>query len=325
MAHLTNDERTELLNQSNDFRYNLLLQMDNECQSWLHMDSKQNGYLYTDNPSKEIAYMRELHHSLPENLRSDWLTRERIDDFAVQMDVSVRALLIPVNKAPREIVIDKDDDSLTQMQNCVEGLIERIDAYDDNLGIDIYVNEEGIYEHLLPNRAFFATENMEVAEYINPFSSSYQTIKEDELFFISLGNMLCIGHDSKTGEIASLDNQQIAFLNHEFEDPESGIVAQLTLKLFTEMGENEPPTRKDVQLIKDIKKEIEVNNFKELIKNPDLGDSHLELYREDSEKHLSESSRMSLANKAHEVDEAQKHLSSNDAPNIDLPFKDDDR
>lgn len=100
-------------------------------------------------------------------------------------EMQAHGLLIPVGSKPLEVWIDKNN-SLAELQDLVNGNVEVLRVLGN--GVDLWVNDEGLFNGSQPNRAIYATKHMEEVGYL------------DQLTF---------GHPVKEGELYSLDRYQL--------------------------------------------------------------------------------------------------------------------
>lgn len=86
---IKSDEAIVILNSNNlnrdkKFRYMMLSRMQNDCESYVYSGIK---HLWACDETKHIGIMLALWHSLP--VSPEWLTLERIYEYAKQMNVAV--------------------------------------------------------------------------------------------------------------------------------------------------------------------------------------------------------------------------------------------
>ncbi len=90
MAKPTEAELSEVLNTDAGFRYRLLDRMQSDCEYALMAGS--NKHLWADgDPEKQIAYMRALYESFPDNEKPEWIDAEKINQYAMQIGGEVLA------------------------------------------------------------------------------------------------------------------------------------------------------------------------------------------------------------------------------------------
>lgn len=317
MAHLTEEEKSNVLGNPEQYRYQLLSRLKADCDYWLGNGNKADKWLWaSEGPAKQIAYMRELWESFPEDEKPEWLSLAEVNEYAVRMGVSVRAVLLPVGKAPQDIVIDFDD-STEQLQGAVGGLIEYIPVLGDK-GIDLWVNEEGLLLHLSPNQALYATDEMEQSGYLGQSSADDSPVKEGDLYSVLVGDAVACSFDSE-GTISSMDDKQIDFIKQEFADPNSGRDAVTAFQVLRDIGLTRAPNRTDVERIAEINAEMAAYAVEDLADSPSELDRHPEL-TEDEQGLSSGDPHSSLQGKASEAKEGSAKLS--EAELSELPFSD---
>lgn len=317
MAHLTEEEKSNVLGHPERYRYQLLSRLKSDCDYWLGNGNRFDGCLWaSEGPAKQIAYMRELWESLPEDGKPEWLSLAEVNEYAVRMGVSARAVLLPVGKAPQEIAIDFDD-STEQLQGAVGGLIDYLPVFGDR-GIDLWVNDEGLLLNLPPNRALYATEGMEQSGYLGQFSADDLPVKEGDLYSVLFGNAVACSVDGE-GITSSMDDEQIDFIKQEFADPNSGRDAVTAFQVLRDIGLTRAPNRTDVKRIADINAEMAAYAVEDLADSPSELDKHPELTED--EPGLSDGDPYSsLQGKASEAKEGSAKLS--EAELSELPFSD---
>lgn len=215
---------SDILKTEPGFRYRLLGRMQSDCEYYLHHGNRFAGHLWAHDESDQIKAMEALWDSFPDTEKPEWLSRDQIRSYGVRMGVypfqsepgHVRALLIPVYEPPREISISKVD-SLEEMQQLVDGLIQPVDVLGD--GITLYVNKEGLFTQPA-NRALYATKGMEEAGYLSQLDYS-NAVKEGELYGILMGNIVAVSYDEDM-ELQDLTQEQVESLTEQFKDTESG-------------------------------------------------------------------------------------------------------
>lgn len=172
------------------------------------------------------------------------------------MGVAARGIVFPVGEEPRTVRIDLSN-SLEQMQMAVQGLIENVNVLRSE-GIDLWVNDEGMFTEE-PNRALFTTRGMAEAGCISQFSQPggpMEAAKENDLYSVLYGNVVALGFDESNGEIASLTDEQAAFAIEQLGDKDSARNAIDTLNVMRSFGENQAPTRSDVEAIAAVNREF---------------------------------------------------------------------
>lgn len=272
-----------MLGNPEQYRYQLLSRLKSDCDYWLGNGNKADKWLWaSEGPAKQIAYMRELWKSFPEDKKPEWLSYDEIDEYAVKMGVSARAVLLPVGEAPQDIVIDFDD-KLPQLQKAVGGLAE-LDWSFESVGIHFFLNKEREHLFLPPNRACYATEKLAEENYFQgAFAQNEELVEQDELFDILAGNAVAVSFDNPldANNIASLSKEQADFIKEEFADPNSGRDALATVKSFRENGKLNAPKRADVERVTEALAEAKEAAVRDLQDLPSELDTHPELTEED--------------------------------------------
>lgn len=83
-------------------------------------------------------------------------------------EMQAHGLLIPVGSKPFEVWIDKNN-SLAELQDLVNGNVEVLRVLGN--GVDLWVNDEGLFNGSQPNRAIYATKHMEEVGYLDQLTS----------------------------------------------------------------------------------------------------------------------------------------------------------
>lgn len=129
-------------------------------------------------------------------------------------EMQAHGLLIPVGSKPLEVWIDKNN-SLAELQDLVNGNVEVLRVLGN--GVDLWVNDEGLFNGSQPNRAIYATKHMEEVGYLDQLTFGHP-VKEGELY-----SLIC-------GEIASLPQETIDKLKETFADPSTGYKEYIHIK-----------------------------------------------------------------------------------------------
>ena len=79
-------------------------------------------------------------------------------------EMQAHGLLIPVGSKPFEVWIDKNN-SLAELLDLVNGNVEVLSVLGN--GVDLWVNDEGLFNGSQPNRAIYATKHMEEVGYLD--------------------------------------------------------------------------------------------------------------------------------------------------------------
>lgn len=177
-------ELDEILNAEPEFRYRMLSRMKSDCEYYLGYGGRSANHLWALDEAKQIEYMKAIWNSFPEGQKPEWLSMEQIEEYGNKMGAAparnVRALLIPVHDAPHEVSVSVSD-SLNELQQHVGGLIEPLDVLGN--GVCLYVNEEGIGT-LPPNRALYATKEMEEAGFLSQLDFKHVAKEGERSLFV---------------------------------------------------------------------------------------------------------------------------------------------
>lgn len=92
-------------------------------------------------------------------------------------EMQAHGLLIPVGSKPFEVWIDKNN-SLAELQDLVNGNVEVLRVLGN--GVDLWVNDEGLFNGSQPNRAIYATKHMEEVGYLDQLTFGHP-VKIDKL------------------------------------------------------------------------------------------------------------------------------------------------
>ena len=126
-------------------------------------------------------------------------------------EMQAHCLLIPVGSKPFEVWIDKNN-SLAELQDLVNGNVDVLRVLGN--GVDLWVNDEGLFNGSQPNRAIYATKHMEEVGYLDQ---------------LTCGDFVAFGVDEE-GEIASLPQETIDKLKETFADPSTGYKEYIHIK-----------------------------------------------------------------------------------------------
>lgn len=140
-------------------------------------------------------------------------------------EMQAHGLLIPVGSKPLEVWIDKNN-SLAELQDLVNGNVEVLRVLGN--GVDLWVNDEGLFNGSQPNRAIYATKHMEEVGYLDQLTFGHP-VKEGELYSLICGDFVAFGVDEE-GEIASLPQETIDKLKETFADPSTGYKEYIHIK-----------------------------------------------------------------------------------------------
>lgn len=140
-------------------------------------------------------------------------------------EMQAHGLLIPVGSKPFEVWIDKNN-SLAELQDLVNGNVDVLRVLGN--GVDLWVNDEGLFNGSQPNRAIYATKHMEEVGYLDQLTFGHP-VKEGELYLLICGDFVAFGVDEE-GEIASLPQETIDKLKETFADPSTGYKEYIHIK-----------------------------------------------------------------------------------------------
>lgn len=140
-------------------------------------------------------------------------------------EMQAHGLLIPVGSKPIEVWIDKNN-SLDELQNFVNGNVDVLSVLGN--GVNLWVNEEGLFNGSMPNRAIYATKHMEEVGYLDQLTFGHP-VKEGELYSLICGDFVAFGVDEE-GEITSLPQETIDKLKETFADPSTGYKEYIHIK-----------------------------------------------------------------------------------------------
>ena len=71
-------ELKEIINHGETFRYQLLGRMKSDCDYYLGCGDRSKKYLWADDESEQIEYMKAIYNSFPEEKKPEWLTWAQI-------------------------------------------------------------------------------------------------------------------------------------------------------------------------------------------------------------------------------------------------------
>lgn len=128
----------------------------------------------------------------------------------------MKAMLIPVYGEPYEIdlVPEANGSTLHALQQAVGGNIEPFTPlFEDSP--TLWVNEEGVWS-CPPNRAVYATREMEQAGYLSQVQ--FGAVKENDLYAILYGDIVALGFDPDTGESRDISPEEISRVTDYFSD-----------------------------------------------------------------------------------------------------------
>lgn len=71
----------DVLSRDISFKLNLLGRMRGDCLYYLGYGNRNPLYLWAKDEKLQIKYMKEIHNSLPEECKPEWLTLSDIEKF----------------------------------------------------------------------------------------------------------------------------------------------------------------------------------------------------------------------------------------------------
>lgn len=147
--------------------------------------------------------------------------------------MKIKAAVAEVGRKPRLVEIE---DTLESFQGIVGGRIQPFEVLFGSAPT-LYVNEVGILDDACPpNRAVFATEEMAEKGYLSQLGSGAleKVVEPGEPYSILFGNILAVAYDvdeDMEWNVRDITQEEFKRFYETFEDPDSGIVLALTLKL----------------------------------------------------------------------------------------------
>lgn len=135
-------------------------------------------------------------------------------------DAGMRVAIVEPGREPyvTEIYPDKEGSYLSALQGLVGGLIEAFDPLFGDQPL-LYVNEEGLLNGSVPNRAVYANKTMEQDGYLSQMD--YRTVvREGDLYAILFGTFVAVGCDEEGG-IRDLTDEEVGRVTSTFGGKES--------------------------------------------------------------------------------------------------------
>lgn len=127
----------------------------------------------------------------------------------------VRVVVVEPNREPYVTVIQPDGQGsyLSALQGLVGG---PIGAFDPLFGEEplLYVNEEGLLNGSFPNRAVYASREMEEDGYLSQVDHR-SVVREGELYTILFGTFVAVGY-GEDGELRDVTDEEIGRVEEEF-------------------------------------------------------------------------------------------------------------
>lgn len=79
-----------VLSQDDSFRYQLLDRMRMDCDYYLGYGNRYPNHLWAGDENEQVAYMKAIWNSFPENQKPEWLQYQKILEYEEQMTVQVK-------------------------------------------------------------------------------------------------------------------------------------------------------------------------------------------------------------------------------------------
>ncbi|MBQ9007661.1 MAG: DUF3846 domain-containing protein, partial [Atopobiaceae bacterium] len=141
----------------------------------------------------------------------------------------VKVMVVRPGEEPELTRIEPDSSGsyLSALQELVGGYIE---AFDPLFGDEplIWVNEEGLSNRSMPNRAVYANKRMEEIGYISQMDYS-TVVKEGDLYSVLFGTFVAAAYDLE-GDIRDLSDDEVSRVNGTFGGIESIISGHLEVQ-----------------------------------------------------------------------------------------------
>ncbi|WP_314039441.1 DUF3846 domain-containing protein [Slackia exigua] len=137
----------------------------------------------------------------------------------------------------KDIKPDEDGSYLHALQAIVGGNIEALDVLYDEQPL-LWVNEEGIFEKLMPSRAIYANKRMEEAGYLSQMDGE-TAVKDGELYTIVFGPCVACSYDrNDDGEdvMRDITDEELLKLEEDFWNKRSGLEELLRIKFHMPHG-----------------------------------------------------------------------------------------
>lgn len=137
----------------------------------------------------------------------------------------------------KEIEPDENGSYLHALQDIVGGNIEALDVLYGEQPL-LWVNEEGIFERLMPSRAIYANKRMEDAGYLSQMDGE-SVVKDGELYTIVFGPCVACSYDRNAdGEdiMRDITDDELLMLEEDLWNKRSGMEEMLRIKLHLPHG-----------------------------------------------------------------------------------------
>lgn len=80
-----NESLEYLLSQDDKFKYQMLGRLQMDCEYYLGNGHRHNKHLWAGNVEEHIEDMYAIYDSFPDDAKPEWITREKIDYYKVEM------------------------------------------------------------------------------------------------------------------------------------------------------------------------------------------------------------------------------------------------
>ncbi len=146
---------------------------------------------------------------------------------------TIEAVLYPVGAPKMTVTLESDESGslLRDMQKHVGGCIEIFNVAEGMP--DLVVNDEGLFSQR-PNRAVYATKDMEEAGYLSQIDG--HPVKEGELYTVLYGPIIAVGCD-EDGDTVAPTPVEIENLRGHLGNPGSGLAEVVKIVLASKSRE----------------------------------------------------------------------------------------
>ena len=140
---------------------------------------------------------------------------------------TIQAMLYPVGAPACRIELERDDQGscLSALQRLVGGYIE---VFNVAKGMpDLVINDEGLFSQL-PNRAIYATDDMERAGYLSQIDG--KPVKAGDLYTILYGPIVAVScnEDGETVSVDPAEADHLVYSGH-IGGPRSGLIEAMKI------------------------------------------------------------------------------------------------
>ncbi len=151
---------------------------------------------------------------------------------------TIQAMLYPVGAPACRIELERDDrgSCLAALQRLVGGYIEVFHVAEGMP--DLIINDEGLFSQR-PNRAIYATEDMERAGYLSQIDG--KPVKAGDLYTILYGPIVAVScnEDGETVSVDPAEADRLVASGH-IGDPRSGLVEAMRIVKAAREGADDP-------------------------------------------------------------------------------------